>query len=1506
MKTKFVIQKLGLLIAMLLAVFPAFAYDFEVGGIYYNINSDPYNGKGSVWVTSNPDKLYSGDIAIPNTVQKGGYTYKVIGTSANAFKDCVGLSSVKFLFDDDIEIGANSFSGCSNLKNVELPSNLTGIPMGAFKNCIYLDFIELPSTIRIIESEAFANCIRLKTVIIPEAIQILGLKAFDNCNSLQNVFFISLKKPYCEGDSEQQVFSNCNAATSLWVPDKNLYQFGKEYISFERNEFQYSGSNPIINVINNLSSYQYSINWSNIEKDSGQYETSIGIEYTGEIKFRVNIPYSYTITKAPLIVKVNNAERQYGQENPIFMLKYDGLKNSENASVLWQLPEISTEATKASEVGSYPINVKGGAAKNYEFVAYYSGTLSITPAPLVLKVIDTQRMYGEDNPEFSFILEGLRNNDTSSCISTPPAYACSALLTSNCGEYEITASRATAKNYDISYKSGKLTITKAPLALVASNISREYGDSNPILKFTANGLKVDDTASSALNEDPIILTKANETSHVGEYEIIISGGSSKNYSLSYRNGILTVTKAPLTVIAEDAERLYGDNNPTFFCSYLGFKLSDNESTAFTSLPQITCEASKTSDVGKYPIAVRGGMTRNYEIISYENGVLTVTKAPLTLVATDKSRLYFEDNPSFDYTLVGLRNLDTNSCLSTHPAFKCTAVKTSNAGEYEIEPLNATALNYTIDYQKGILSINKRALTASISNYSKVYGSDNPQFEIDYIGFVNNEDRSVLTNAPNIVCLANQLSDVGSYPISLEGGDALNYIITKYNSGLLTIEKADQILTWEQDLSNIQMYSQVALEANSSVGLPVSYEMSPNNVATLYSNNGTWYLDCFGSGAVNIRAVQNGDKNHNAAPMKSKTLIVSGVGGDPSNPQIFLNVEEAGTLPLLIAENRKYQIKNLRLTGYLNGTDVNFLREMAGCDSNGNITVGILETLDISGCTIVSGGRIYYRTCYTDNFKVSDYMFYNCKVLVNLMLPDNTISIEDFAFADCDRLSVISIPNQVKSFGNQSFRNDISLHRIPMPQSLTSIGDMAFMGCNGISDITLPLNVKTIGSGMVEDCKNISYINVENGNSNFASQDGVLYTYSFDELLIFPANHNSMNCVVNDGTQRIASDAFVNAKNLCTVILPSSLLSIGRDAFIGCVNLSIITVDALTPPICENDCFEKVSKARCELRVPKGCYSYYWVAPIWSEFNKIVEVTGIILSADNMSLLVGQTEKLTATVQPDNTTDKTITWKSDNEAVATVSSDGTVTAVSVGIANITATCGKATATCKVTVNPVEATGVILSADNMSLLVGQSEKLTATVEPDNTTDKTITWKSDNEAVATVSSDGTVTAVSVGTANITAICGKATATCKVTVNPILIESITISPEFISEKEGQRIQLTVTILPEDATDKSLEWSSSDESVASVSQSGIVQIHKIGYARITATAKDGSGVYGTCDVEGQSEIESILINNDVKWDLYDMQGILVKSELSKNDIRHILPGFYILRSGNKVLKVKL
>lgn len=914
-----------------------------------------------------------------------------------------------------------------------------------------------------------------------------------------------------------------------------------------------------------------------------------------------------SVQKAPLILTVNNATRKYGSVNPEFKFTYQGLKLSDEvSSIFTQLPKATTEATEKSDVGSYAITATGGASKNYEIVEYKSGILTVTKAPLTLSANDVERLYYTDNPEFSFILDGLLNDDTESCISKAPIYNCSATITSNCGDYPIIPSEAEAKNYDITYQNGKLTINPSALILVASDIAKVYGDPNPLLRYEAIGLKGDDNLITSLIDEPILSTTVTESSNVGEYPISITGGSARNYKLNYRNGVLCITKAPLIVIADDVERVYGDNNPSFSRSYFGLKLNDVEYTAFSTLPKITCSANKTSDTGKYTLTVAGGISRNYEVTQYQNGTLTITKAPLILTANNKSRLYYESNPLFDYTLTGLKNGDTKSCIITAPSYTCTGEITSNAGKYQIIPSNAEAKNYSLEYQNGILTVNQRPLSASVGNYTRKYNAENPVFMVNYTGFVNSEDSSVLSRQATISCEANKTSDVGTYTLIPTGGEAINYVITKYTNGTLTIEKADQTLTWDQDLSNIGLHSQIALTANSDAGLPVSYEMGPNNVATLYDSAGVWYLDCYGSGAVNIRAIQNGTSNYNAASMIVKTLVVSGSGGEPSNPQIYLHVETAGTLPTLIAENRKNQIKNLRLTGYLNGTDIKYLREMAGSDSYGNTTTGILEALDISRCTIVSGGRSYYRSYQTSNYKVGDYMFYNCKVLVNLQLPDNTSLLGSYALADCDRLSNLSLPNSVTSFGSYAFRNDICLLRIPMPNSLTNIGDMAFYGCNGLSELTIPKNVSYLGDGILNACENITQINVEDGSRYFASQYGILYSSTFDKLLIFPANYESNSYVVKEGTTTIASYAFINSKKLNEVILPSTLANIGKDAFIGCINLSSLQVKTLTPPVCDNDCFEAVSKTRCELIVPKGCYNYYWVAPVWSDFNKIKE------------------------------------------------------------------------------------------------------------------------------------------------------------------------------------------------------------------------------------------------------------------------------------------------------------
>lgn len=1258
------LQLIFVMIALLLsfAVSPCYAYDFRVGNIMYSILSTTQKTVSVVGGTTGN---------IPSTVTYDGKEYTVTEIGRFAFNEST-ISS--FSLPESLKAIRENAFGFTKAKRIVIPDNVEELGEDVFWYSSVQTII-VGSGVKKIESGAFYGCSNLKLLVFKSATPathesrgysigttttevLVPQKSAYEKTSLTKVIHGTIIEPITfkthqytysgevptisytnnididvkstrhnikvnkiDAGNYQDSFSvYCtDAKTNLEIPYN--YTINKVSLNIDIKDVQreYGESNPTLSdytisgFVNNetedvLSTSIILSTDANIQSSVGQYPITCSPN-AKNYDFVINNGV-LTITAAPLTVKVEDVSREYGIENSTFTCKYTGLKNND-VPVLTSEFVFETASSKA-DIGTYPINVRGGNVKNYEITEYQSGTLTITKAPLTLVVNNTTKVYGRENPVFDFTLVGLRNGDDKTCLETRPTYTCAANSSSECGEYDIMPSGAQAKNYEISYQNGKLSVTQAALKLIAVNASREYGDANPVLKYEVSGLKGDDSALTVLDEEPVLTTKAVESSTVGEYAITISGGTSKNYTLSYKSGILTITKAPLTVSAANAERMYGENNPTFSRSYLGFKLTDTESSAFSSLPKLCCAATKTSSVGEYSITVSGGTSKNYEITEYENGVLTVNRAPLVLTANNKNRLYFEDNPTFDFTVSGLRNNDTKSSITKLPTYTCSASKTSNAGTYDITPSDAVSTNYSIEYKSGILSINQRSLTASVGSYTKVYGTNNPEFEVNYSGFVNNENKSVLSNMATAVCSADETSDVGTYTISVSGGDATNYVISTYKSGTLTISKADQTLTWKQNLSNIEQYAQVALEATSSAGLDVTYEMSPNNVATLYQIGSTWYLDCYGYGVVNIRAIQNGDSNHNAATVLTKTLFVSTSGSGTTDPQIYLNVETAGTLSSLIAENKKYQIKNIRLTGYLNGSDIKYLREMAGSDVNGNTTTGILETLDISGCTIVSGGSSYYSSYKTSNDVIGSNMFYNCKTLVNLMLPDNTKAIGICALADCDRLSAISIPEGVTSFGDKSFRNDISLTRIPIPSKLTSVGDMAFMGCNGVTMITLPASVMSLGDGIVKDCPNISSINVEKGNRFFASHNGVLYTGSYDKLLIFPANYGTSSYTVLDGTTRIEDYAFASAEKLTDVILPSSLLTIGNDAFSGCVNLASLQVNAITPPTCDNDCFEAVSKTKCELRVPKVCYSNYWVAPVWSEFNKIIEIdiTGI--------------------------------------------------------------------------------------------------------------------------------------------------------------------------------------------------------------------------------------------------------------------------------------------------------
>ena len=266
-------------------------------------------------------------------------------------------------------------------------------------------------------------------------------------------------------------------------------------------------------------------------------------------------------------------------------------------------------------------------------------------------------------------------------------------------------------------------------------------------------------------------------------------------------------------------------------------------------------------------------------------------------------------------------------------------------------------------------------------------------------------------------------------------------------------------------------------------------------------------------------------------------------------------------------------------------------------------------------------------------------------------------------------------------------------------------------------------------------------------------------------------------------------------------------------------------------------------------------------------KKQVAITDVILNTNAETLTEGDTTTLTVTVYPDDTTySKNVSWSSNNEAVATVSEDGTVTAKSAGTAIITATSenGK-TASCKITVNKkiIEITEVRLNKSTEALVEGDTTTLIATVLPENTTySKNVSWSSNNEAVATVSKDGIVTAKSAGTAVITATSenGKS-ASCTITVNEKLIPITEVRLNKSTETliEGDTTTLTATILPENTTNLSrISWNSSDETVATVSSGGIftddtitvfITAKSAGTAVITATSENGKSASCTITV---------------------------------------------------------
>lgn len=218
--------------------------------------------------------------------------------------------------------------------------------------------------------------------------------------------------------------------------------------------------------------------------------------------------------------------------------------------------------------------------------------------------------------------------------------------------------------------------------------------------------------------------------------------------------------------------------------------------------------------------------------------------------------------------------------------------------------------------------------------------------------------------------------------------------------------------------------------------------------------------------------------------------------------VTINLTEAGTLPDKISSSNKNKITNLKIIGDINGTDLRFIREMAGKNVIGYNNSGNLSKLDLSKAWIVEGGEAYYHNkdnyYYSSNNQLGCYAFEGCFLtsiniplsvtsigdnalswtsLENINIPSSVTSIGRCAFGYCGHLKSVNIPSSVTEIGKAAFRECDSLTSVNIPSSVTEIGEYAFQRCESLKNINIPSSVTEIKEGTFCDCKSLRAIYV---------------------------------------------------------------------------------------------------------------------------------------------------------------------------------------------------------------------------------------------------------------------------------------------------------------------------------------------------------------------------------------------------------------------------------------------
>ncbi|MCU1379858.1 MAG: hypothetical protein JWN29_2841, partial [Acidimicrobiales bacterium] len=437
-----------------------------------------------------------------------------------------------------------------------------------------------------------------------------------------------------------------------------------------------------------------------------------GLALSGANAALYSISYSgqtLIVDTATVTVTAMDAETTYGAGAVTITPSYDGFLVGETDAVLTQEPDCFPVAPGTP--GTYPSAGRcySAEAPNYRFVYVY-GTVTVHKRALTITASDGTAEYGAPPPTIAYSAQGFAPLESAyNAFGSYPTCTADTTATTDVGVYEnqSSCSGAASANYELIYVSGTVTITGTALVVTAPSPTRVYGAALPTLTPTYDGFAGADS-EEVLATPATCSTTATASSPVGTYPVTCSGAAIGGYAISYTAGTLTITRAPLTIIATDGATTYRAGPATVTASYDGF-VADDTDAAVTSP---TCSSSAPDAAGTYPGAAtcQGASAHDYDI-SYVAGKVTVHKRPLTITASGGTSVYGDALPTITPGYDGFAPADTvENSISTEPICGPGLAPGSSAGVYSDSSscVGAASDNYAVSYATGTVVITNAA------------------------------------------------------------------------------------------------------------------------------------------------------------------------------------------------------------------------------------------------------------------------------------------------------------------------------------------------------------------------------------------------------------------------------------------------------------------------------------------------------------------------------------------------------------------------------------------------------------------------------------------------------------------------------------------------------------------------------------------------------------------------------------------------------------------------------